>query len=181
MQACFEVEGQDGRKTDREQEISFHGRGCLAQGRIPVVRGLLVVGTRIVRIESVPGIRPGLGCRGPEVVRERRRVGLVFQKVRRLALQELADGLEGAETNGLGSSGFKHRQVLWGDVDGRGEVVESAFSPGQHDIEMDDDGHMAGKRCAQTVRDCSSAIRCASSMIQAIRQMKRPAKVISPK
>ena len=144
MQACFEVEGQDGRKTDREQEISFHGRGCLAQGRIPVVRGLSFVGTRIVRIESVPGIRPGLGCRGPEVVRERRGVGLVFQKVRRLALQELADGLEGAETNGLGSSGFKHRQVLWGDVDGCGEVVESAFSPGQHDIEMDDDGHMAG-------------------------------------
>ena len=144
MQACGEAEGQDGRKTDREQEISFHGREWLAQGRIPVVRGLSVVGKRIVRIESVPGIRSGLGCRGPEVVRERRGVGLVFQKVRRLALQELADGLEGAETNGLGSSGFEHRQVLRSDVDGCGEVVESAFSPGQHDIKIDGDGHMAG-------------------------------------
>lgn len=70
-----------------------------------------------------------------------RRFGLEFQEIGGLAIQDPADGFEGAEADSFGSAGFEDGKVLRGDIHGGGEVVESPFSPGKHDIEVDDDGH----------------------------------------
>ncbi len=68
---------------------------------------------------------------------------MVFQEICGLTVQDPADGFEGAEADGFSAAGFEHRQVLRGDIHGGGEVVETPLSPGQHDIEIDDDGHQA--------------------------------------
>ena len=74
-------------------------------------------------------------------IRNRLNVGTEFQNIPRLTLEGLANGFQGGEADGLGLAGFQDGQVLRRDVHGSGQVVQPQLALGEHDIQVDDDGH----------------------------------------
>ena len=62
----------------------------------------------------------------------------------RLAIESGAELFQRAETDRLGAAGLEHRQVLRRDSHFLGERVQAHFSPGEHEVDIDDDRHGRG-------------------------------------
>src|SRR6185437_3016201 len=61
--------------------------------------------------------------------------------VARLAVEHPTDRVQGGEADGSSSPVLQHGDVCRGDADGGGEVAHGHFASGEHDVELDDDGH----------------------------------------
>ena len=74
-------------------------------------------------------------------LRSGRLVRLPPQQVARLALQRLAQRLEGGEPHRLGAAVLEHGEVGGRDPDPFGELAHRELAPGQHHVDVDDDRH----------------------------------------
>jgi hypothetical protein len=67
----------------------------------------------------------------------------IFEDIAGLAVELAAYCGEGREADGARLAGLQHGKVLDRDADRVGEIAEPALAPGEHHIEVDDDGHKA--------------------------------------
>ncbi len=74
--------------------------------------------------------------------------GLIFQNVSGLALQCLADRLEGRETDCLRLARLENREVGRGDVDALRKLRERHLAPGHHYVYVHYDGHQIVSFCS---------------------------------
>src|SRR5258707_12857179 len=81
------------------------------------------------------------------------RVTPVFQDVAGLAVERLADPLQRLETHAPDLAGLQERDVLFGDADALGQFLRAHLARGQHDIEVDYDGHLLSHYLAVLARD----------------------------
>ncbi len=88
------------------------------------------------------------------------RVGGPPEDVARLAIEHPAHRVQGGEADGSGPSVFEHRDVRRGDADGPGEVAHGHLASGEHDVELDDEGHqMTQSSSARSAVAASSSPR----------------------
>jgi hypothetical protein len=81
------------------------------------------------------------------------RITPVFQDVARLAIERLADPLQRLETHAPDLAGLQERDVLFGDADALGQFLGAHLARGQHDVEVDYDGHLLSRDLAVLARD----------------------------
>lgn len=65
----------------------------------------------------------------------------VFKDVAGLTLKNGTNSLECIEANALDLSGFKQRDILFGQVNSASKLLRAHLALREHDIEIDDDGH----------------------------------------
>ena len=65
-------------------------------------------------------------------------VGDIFEDVGRLAIEGLADGVEGREADGFGVVVFENGEVGKGDANALGELAEGDLAARHHDVKVDE-------------------------------------------
>src|SRR5674476_804050 len=65
----------------------------------------------------------------------------ILDEVSWLTIQRCADGVERGEADRAGLAGLEVAEVGHGDAHVLAELGQAHLAPGQHDVEVDDDGH----------------------------------------
>src|SRR5215469_12340874 len=81
------------------------------------------------------------------------RVTPVFQDVAGLAVERLAYPFQRLETHASDLAGLQERDILFGDADALGQFLRAHLARGQHDIEVNYDGHLRSHDLAVLARD----------------------------